>query len=115
MHALRHELPVTIEEDGVVIREIEWGDFHIGHETYETAFDVAPAEGVTGRYVPVPALGIWHPGPDARPLPGSGRDCRGGRCLLPATGTRTGDGGRDGGHRVQPEGGIPADHGGGRT
>ena len=57
MHALRHELPVTIEEDGVVIREIEWGDFHIGHETYETAFDVAPAEGVTGRYVPVPALG----------------------------------------------------------
>jgi hypothetical protein len=42
MHALRHELPVAIEEDGVVIREIEWGDFHIGYETYETAFDVAP-------------------------------------------------------------------------
>ena len=42
MHVLRHELPVTIEEDGVVIREIEWGDFHIGYETYETAFDVAP-------------------------------------------------------------------------
>lgn len=42
MHALRHELPVTIEEDGVVVREIEWGELHIGHETYETAFDIAP-------------------------------------------------------------------------
>src|SRR3712207_2749019 len=42
MHATTHALPVTLAEDGVVIREAEWGDLHIGHETYETAFDVAP-------------------------------------------------------------------------
>ena len=42
MHASLQSLPVTIEEDGVVIRESEWGDLHIGHETYETTFDVGP-------------------------------------------------------------------------
>jgi hypothetical protein len=42
MHELLHDLPVTIAEDGVVIREAEWGDLHIGHETFEKAFDVAP-------------------------------------------------------------------------
>jgi hypothetical protein len=42
MRELLHDLPVTIAEDGVVIREAEWGDLHIGHETFETAFDVAP-------------------------------------------------------------------------
>ena len=42
MHALLQELPVTIAEDGVAIREVEWGDLHIGHETYETAFDLGP-------------------------------------------------------------------------
>lgn len=42
MHAVRQDLPVTIEEDGIVIREAEWGDVHVGHETYHTAFDVGP-------------------------------------------------------------------------
>ena len=42
MHASIQELPIMIEEDGVVIREIEWGDLHVGHERYETAFDLGP-------------------------------------------------------------------------
>jgi hypothetical protein len=42
MHAVLQDLPVTIEEAGVVVRETEWGDIHIGHETYETAFDIGP-------------------------------------------------------------------------
>jgi hypothetical protein len=42
MHASLQSLPITIEEDGVVIRESEMGDLHLGHETYETAFDVSP-------------------------------------------------------------------------
>jgi hypothetical protein len=42
MHASLQDLPVTIEEEGVHIREVEWGDLHIGHETYETAFDIGP-------------------------------------------------------------------------
>jgi hypothetical protein len=40
MHAVLQDLPITIEEDGVVVRETEWGDIHVGHETYETAFDI---------------------------------------------------------------------------
>jgi hypothetical protein len=42
MRAFLDSLPVTIQKDGVIIREAEWGDFHIGHETYETDFDVGP-------------------------------------------------------------------------
>lgn len=42
MHAQLQALPVTIQEDGVVIRESEWGELHIGHETYESGFDVGP-------------------------------------------------------------------------
>jgi hypothetical protein len=42
MHASLQSLPITIQEDGVVIRESEMGDLHLGHETYETAFDVGP-------------------------------------------------------------------------
>ena len=42
MHASIQELPVTIEEDGAVVREIEWGDVHVGHERYDSAFDIGP-------------------------------------------------------------------------
>jgi hypothetical protein len=42
MHSATKELPVTISEDGIVIREAEWGDLHVGHETYESAFDIGP-------------------------------------------------------------------------
>ena len=42
MHASIEELPVTIAEDGAVVREVEWGELHVGHETYETAFDLSP-------------------------------------------------------------------------
>ena len=42
MRASVHELPVMIAEEGTVVREIEWGEMHVGHETYETAFDLAP-------------------------------------------------------------------------
>ena len=42
MHAALQDLPVTIGEDGVLLHEVEWGDLHIGHETYASAFDVGP-------------------------------------------------------------------------
>jgi hypothetical protein len=42
MHASLRNLPITIEEDGIVIREVEWEELHVGHESFETAFDVGP-------------------------------------------------------------------------
>ena len=42
MHAPIHELPAVVEEEGITIRETEWGDLHIGHESFATAFDMSP-------------------------------------------------------------------------
>jgi hypothetical protein len=42
MRASRQDLPVTIESDEAVIKEVEWGNIHVGFETYNEDFDVAP-------------------------------------------------------------------------
>jgi ethanolamine utilization protein EutQ (cupin superfamily) len=42
MRTSRRDLPVTIESDEAVIKEGEWGDMHVGFETYKEDFDVAP-------------------------------------------------------------------------
>jgi hypothetical protein len=42
MRASREGLPATIETDEAVIHEAEWADIHIGFETYNEDFDVAP-------------------------------------------------------------------------
>lgn len=42
MHGSVNDIPVTLEVPEVVIQEIEWGDMHIGFETYHQPFDIAP-------------------------------------------------------------------------
>jgi hypothetical protein len=42
MRGSREDLPVTIEADEAVVREAEWGDIHVGFETYNDDFDLAP-------------------------------------------------------------------------
>jgi ethanolamine utilization protein EutQ (cupin superfamily) len=42
MRTSRRDLPVTIESDEAVIKEVEWGNIHVGFETYKEDFDVAP-------------------------------------------------------------------------
>ncbi len=36
------DVPVTLESPDVVIHEAEWGEIHVGFETYHHAFDMAP-------------------------------------------------------------------------
>jgi hypothetical protein len=42
MRGSREDVPATIESDEVVIQEAEWGEIHVGFETYNEEFDVAP-------------------------------------------------------------------------
>ena len=42
MHGSKQDVPVTIEADEVVVQETEWGDIHVGFETYRTDVDLAP-------------------------------------------------------------------------
>jgi hypothetical protein len=42
MHGSANDLPVTIDTDEAVVREVEWGDLHVGFETYRQEFDLAP-------------------------------------------------------------------------
>lgn len=42
MRGSRKDVPTTIESEEVVIREAKWGDMHVGFETYEEEFDIAP-------------------------------------------------------------------------
>lgn len=42
MRGSREDLPATIEADEAVIREAEWANIHVGFETYNEAFDLAP-------------------------------------------------------------------------
>lgn len=42
MRGSKQDVPVTVESDDVVIREAEWGDLHVGFESFRTGFDVAP-------------------------------------------------------------------------
>lgn len=42
MRAAIDEIPVTMELPGVTIREVEWGDLHIGVESYNQELDLTP-------------------------------------------------------------------------
>ena len=42
MRGSKKDLPATIEADEAVIREAEWAGIHVGFETYNEDFDIAP-------------------------------------------------------------------------
>jgi hypothetical protein len=42
MRAKLEDLPITIEAPEAVVREIEWGDLHVGVETFHETFDLTP-------------------------------------------------------------------------
>jgi len=42
MRGSREDVLATIESNEVVIKEVEWGDIHVGFETYNEEFDLAP-------------------------------------------------------------------------
>jgi hypothetical protein len=42
MRGSREDLPATMESDQVIVQEAEWADIHVGFETYNEEFDVAP-------------------------------------------------------------------------
>jgi hypothetical protein len=42
MRGSREDLPATIGSDEVIIQEAEWADIHVGFETYNEEFDLAP-------------------------------------------------------------------------
>jgi quercetin dioxygenase-like cupin family protein len=42
MRAAIKELPVSFETAGATIREVEWGDMHIGIESHAEALDLTP-------------------------------------------------------------------------
>jgi mannose-6-phosphate isomerase-like protein (cupin superfamily) len=42
MRASKKELPKTMESKELVIQEAEWGDMHIGYETYNELTDLGP-------------------------------------------------------------------------
>ena len=42
MRGSREDLPATLETDEAVVREAEWADIHVGFETYNEEFDLAP-------------------------------------------------------------------------
>ena len=42
MRGSKEDVPATLESNGVVIQEAEWGDIHVGFEAYEEEFDLAP-------------------------------------------------------------------------
>ncbi len=42
MRGSKEDLPATIESEEVDIQEAEWSDIHVGFETYNEEFDLAP-------------------------------------------------------------------------
>lgn len=42
MRGSKKDLPATIEAEEAVVREAEWGDMHVGFESYNEDFDLAP-------------------------------------------------------------------------
>ncbi len=42
MRGSKEDVPATLESDEVVIQEAEWGEIHVGFETYKEEFDIAP-------------------------------------------------------------------------
>jgi AraC-like protein len=42
MHGSNRDLPVSFETDGVVLREMEWGDMNVGLERFPAGTDTEP-------------------------------------------------------------------------
>lgn len=42
MRGSKEDVPVTLESGEVVIQEAEWENIHVGFETYNEEFDIAP-------------------------------------------------------------------------
>ena len=42
MRGSKEDVPTTLESEEVVIQEAEWADIHVGFETYNQEFDLAP-------------------------------------------------------------------------
>ena len=42
MRGSKEDVPTTLESEEVVIQEAEWANIHVGFETYNEEFDVAP-------------------------------------------------------------------------
>jgi ethanolamine utilization protein EutQ (cupin superfamily) len=42
MRGSKEDVPATLESEEVVIQEAEWSDIHVGFETYNEEFDLAP-------------------------------------------------------------------------
>jgi hypothetical protein len=42
MRGSKNDIPVTIEDAGVVIQEAVWDDIHVSFETFEQALDTTP-------------------------------------------------------------------------
>ncbi len=42
MRGSREDLSATLESEEVLILEAEWGEIHVGFETYNEEFDIAP-------------------------------------------------------------------------
>src|ERR1051326_5068809 len=42
MRGSREDVPATIELEEAVVQETEWADIHVGFETYNEEFDIAP-------------------------------------------------------------------------
>ena len=42
MRGSKEDVPTTLESEEVVIQEAEWADIHVGFETYNEEFDLAP-------------------------------------------------------------------------
>lgn len=42
MRASKNDLPKTLESNEIVIQEAEWGNMHVGYETYNEFSDIGP-------------------------------------------------------------------------
>jgi len=42
MRGSKRDVPTTMEADGVVIREVEWGDMNVGLESFPAGVESAP-------------------------------------------------------------------------
>ncbi len=58
MRSSKAELPVTLEGDGFVFREIVWGGMHVEISTFDKEFDEAPLlKGLSNDLSPAPTWG----------------------------------------------------------
>ena len=63
MRGSKNDIPVTMEELGVVLREAVWDDIHVAFETFEQALDTTPFhKGLPDDSCPCPHWGYVFAG-----------------------------------------------------